>query len=151
MTLDNGILLLYPSTYMYKQAHIYTYIHVHTHSHILWTYIVFKSTTIIHKVIEVFFLLIFEGQSSVNVTSLKRFRGYNRSKSGIFQLFLNTCMLVYTTQGNKCSVRFHQSISLEFDTAKISIGCRNSHIKLMYFSNNSIKVLAKIWYVWFPI
>ena len=122
MTLDNGILLLYPSTYMYKQAHIY--IHVHTHSHILWTYIVFKSTTIIHKVIEVFFLLIFEGQSSVNVTSLKRFRGYNRSKSGIFQLFLNTCMLVYTTQGNKCSVRFHQSISLEFDTAKISIGCR---------------------------
>ena len=97
MTLDNGILLLYPSTYMYKQAHIYTYIHVHTHSHILWTYIVFKSTTIIHKVIEVFFLLIFEGQSSVNVTSLKRFRGYNRSKSGIFQLFLNTCMLVYTT------------------------------------------------------
>ena len=93
MTLDNGILLLYPSTYMYKQAHTY----VHTHRHILWTYIVFKSTTIIHKVIEVFFLLIFEGQSSVNVTSLKRFRGYNRSKSGIFQLFLNTGMLVYTT------------------------------------------------------
>ena len=88
MTLDNGILLLYPSTYMYKQAHIYTCIYVHTHSYILWTYIVFKSTTIIHKVIEVFFLLIFEGRSSVNVTSLKRFRGYNRSKSGIFSYFL---------------------------------------------------------------
>ena len=97
MTLDNGILLIYPSTYMYKQAHIYKHSRTHTHRHILWTYIVFKSTTIIHKVIEVFFLLIFEGQSSVNVTSLKRFRGYNRSKSGIFQLFLNTCMLVYTT------------------------------------------------------
>ena len=52
------------------------YTHTYSHKHTLLRHIGLtlyaKRATIIHKVIEVFFLVIFEGQSSGNVTGYKK-------------------------------------------------------------------------------
>ena len=82
-------------------------------------------------------MLIFEGQSSVNVTSLKRFRGYNRSKSGIFSYFLiHVCWFIPPRIIN---VQYNFTKTLEFDTNRFMVKeecLYATHIKQMSFSNN---------------